>query len=150
MEKWVRSSNYMGEDYSDCFILATHNRDSGILEESNFSAALKRMGGESDSVQIVRFSHWLCGWVEMICIRDSDPDMVQKGNDIENQLEDYPILDEEDFSNREWDAARVLFDEIKQDIQNSDPSVISRIWGPNVGSMDDEQLTDFCLESIES
>ena len=101
MQKWSRSENYIGETYYDYYVLLYHTRDSGLVEESNFWSALKALNGESDTVKVVRFSHWLCGWVEMILIHESDKESIDKGNEIEKALESCPILDEDDFYERE-------------------------------------------------
>ena len=97
MKKWSRSENYIGESYNDYYVLLSHHRDSGLVEKSNFNSALKMLNGESDTIKVVRFSHWLCGWVEMILIHESDTKSVDKGNEIEKALESYPILDEDAF-----------------------------------------------------
>jgi hypothetical protein len=101
MQKWSRSENYFGETYYDYYILLFRHRDSGLVEESNFQSALKMFNGESDTVKVIRFSHWLCGWIEMILIHESDKESIDKGNEIEKALESYPILDEDDFYERE-------------------------------------------------
>lgn len=81
-----------------------HNRDSRILEESNFDAALQMLGGESEAVEVHRFNHWACGWLEIIIV---DPESPQAGivDRMARSLEDYPLLDEDDYSQRQWEAA---------------------------------------------
>ena len=76
------------------------NRDSDCLQESNFDAALKRLGGESETVEVHRFGHWTCGWFEIIIVAPSS-DAYRLACEIEASLEDYPILDENDFSEKE-------------------------------------------------
>lgn len=78
-------------------------RDSGPLDKSNFDAAVKLLGGESDSVEVYRFGHWGPGWVEIILVDNAAADKVAVLDEIVAALEDYPVLDEEDFSKREWD-----------------------------------------------
>lgn len=77
------------------------NRDSRELETSNFAAALEILGGESETVEVHRFGHWACGWYEIIIV---DPSREAEVEAIENRLENYPVLDEDDFSNREHEA----------------------------------------------
>lgn len=77
-------------------------RDSGPMAESNFQAALDLLGGESDDVEVHRFGHWGPGWFEIIIVRP-DSDSQTKAEDIEARLEDYPLLDDEDHSNREYE-----------------------------------------------
>ncbi len=101
MQKWSRTENYIGESYNDYYVLLSHHRDSELVEESNFWSALRMLNGESDTVKVIRAKHWAVGWVEMILIHESDKDSIDKGNEIEKALENYPVLDEDDFYERE-------------------------------------------------
>jgi len=73
-------------------------RDSDVLERSNHRTALKRLGGEGDQAEVHRFSHWACGWLEIIL---AHPDLEPTVTDIHAALEDYPVLDEMDMSELE-------------------------------------------------
>lgn len=77
-------------------------RDSGPFELSNFQAALDLLGGESETVEVHRFGHWGPGWFEIIIVKPDSKAHTQ-ALEIEKRLEDYPVLDEEDFSRREWE-----------------------------------------------
>ena len=79
-------------------------RDSGPFEESNFDAALILLGGESDTVEVHRFGHWGPGWFEIILVAPGSP-QADTAREIESRLEEYPLLDEDDFSSREYDVA---------------------------------------------
>ena len=78
-------------------------RDSGPFEHSNFAVALEMLGGESDTVEVHCFNHWGPGWFEIIVV---DPESPQAtiAHEIEASLEDYPLLDDEDHSSREYEA----------------------------------------------
>jgi hypothetical protein len=82
-------------------------RDSGPLEESNFDAAVKSLGGESETLEIHRFGHWGPGWFEIAII---DPSRAAEGEQIESALAHYPVLDDSDLSEREYDAAQESWD----------------------------------------
>lgn len=86
------------------FIVLGRNRDSDILTESNFDAALKSLGGEGDDVQVHRFGHWACGWYELLLVRP-DTKACKRAEEIESALSDYPVLDDEDLSEREQEEA---------------------------------------------
>ncbi len=77
-------------------------RDSGPYDESNFETALKMLGGEGDDVEVHRFGHWGPGWFEIIIARPGTKAQEQ-GEEIEGFLEGYPVLDDEDMSNREYE-----------------------------------------------
>jgi len=81
------------------------NRDSNYLEESNFQTALDMLGEESDTVQVHRFGHWACGWYEIIIVDPGDNDRAIIAAEIMCALADYPILDDMDYSEREWNRA---------------------------------------------
>ncbi|MCK9597557.1 MAG: hypothetical protein M0R06_00875 [Sphaerochaeta sp.] len=103
MEKWTREANYMGTDYSDYYILLSQSRDSEPLTISNFNVALEMLGGETETILVVRFNHWLVGWVEAIMIHESDSAAIDKAEEIEKMIEDYPVLDEDDFEQTKQD-----------------------------------------------
>jgi hypothetical protein len=80
------------------------NRDSGSFDQSNFETALAMLGGESETVEVHRFGHWANGWFEIIIVKPNSKSETI-GNEIETSLEDYPLLDDDDHSEREWNAA---------------------------------------------
>ena len=102
---WDSLSNYSGETEFGAFdALLTQNRDSGKLTRSNFEVALKALGGESDNVEVHRFGHWACGWWEVIAVKRGTPE-YRIAEDIEASLSDYPVLDDEHYSQLEWNEA---------------------------------------------
>jgi hypothetical protein len=80
-------------------------RDSGSLDQSNFDAALAMLGGESGAVEVHRFGHWGPGWFEIVLIDPDRADLVAIAGDIESALDDYPVLDDDDYSAREFEEA---------------------------------------------
>lgn len=90
----------------------SRTRDSGPLDESNFASALELLGGESEDVQIHRFGHWGPGWFEIILINPEAKDKLAIAEEIESSLADYPVLNEEDFSNREWEQINQYWDSL--------------------------------------
>ena len=90
------------EGIADWWVLLLRSRDSGCLDESNFAAALDRLGGESETVQVHRFGHWACGWFEVLL---ASPEREEDARAILDRLDEHPVLDEDDFARREDDAA---------------------------------------------
>lgn len=78
------------------------HRESDCLSESNFAVALKTLGGESDTVAVLRFGHWAVGWSEIIVAHPSHGAAVAE---MTAALDGYPVLDDTDFSEREQQAA---------------------------------------------
>lgn len=83
----------------------SRTRDSEIITESNFKAALASLGGESETVEVHSFGHWACGWFEIIIVDPSDDAAMTALGEVVCALENYPILDEHDVSERESEAA---------------------------------------------
>ncbi len=109
------SKGLLGEHHriSDWFVMpCSRTRDSGPIDESNFAAALDMLGGESDDVQVHRFGHWGTGWCEIILVNPDAVQVMQIANHIEEKLDDYPLLDEDDVSEREWEAVNEYFDQL--------------------------------------
>lgn len=67
------------------------SRDSGVRETANWRAMLRALGGESDDVEIHRFGHWACGWLEIVIVRP-DSAAATEAESIECGLADYPIV----------------------------------------------------------
>lgn len=100
-------SNYLGDDLeeqADWGVLMCQTRDSDVLTESNWHVALTELGGESEDVQILRFGHWACGWLEYMVV-NPDCSLYDRALELYEEIQDYPILDECDFSERESEAA---------------------------------------------
>lgn len=92
-----------GADRGDWIVVPVgQNRDSDCLSESNFAQALEALGGESNTIEVHRFRHWACGWFEIIL---AHPDCALDVAEIACALDGYPILNEEDYSRREHEAA---------------------------------------------
>jgi hypothetical protein len=99
---WDREAE---EEIAEWWVLPCgRNRDSDCGTESNFAVALRMLGGEGENVQIHRFGHWACGWYELIVVRP-DTEQAKIAHEIEESLDGYPILDDDDFSEREREAA---------------------------------------------
>lgn len=98
--------NYIGSTPESSWLLVyTHNRDSDLLTESNWDSILKALGGESDDVWINRVGHWAVGWVEYLCVRENS-DKQQLAEELHDSLYDYPVINEEDYCQREHDEAQ--------------------------------------------
>jgi hypothetical protein len=97
--------NYIGEDLGDTVVVVSKTRDSEILAECNFDAALELLGGESNTVRVYNFGHWACGHISFIGVDPSDTVALEVAYCIRQSLEDYPILDEGLYFEREQEEA---------------------------------------------
>jgi hypothetical protein len=103
-------SNFLGndDDYKEWFGILGQSRDSNCLERSNFEVGLKMLGGESETVRVERYGHWAVGWIEEIYVKPNSK-AYEIAKEIESKLADYPILDESDFSDKEWNEANEVW-----------------------------------------
>ncbi len=114
MQKWTRPENYGGAEWNNYYIFLSQNRDSDVLTRSNFRSALTAIGGETGFeenengnkyalITVVRENHWACGWVEWIAIHESATEQIAIAERILERLEDYPIVNENDFGELEYE-----------------------------------------------
>jgi hypothetical protein len=104
IKRWTRPRDYAGASWPEYFSSGVgQSRDSDALERANFQAMLTLLGGESETVIVVRESHWAVGWVEWIAIHDTDTKTLKIADDAMGRLGDYPVLDDELFSRIEDD-----------------------------------------------
>lgn len=119
LNPWTRPDCYMGSEWSEWYVFLGRNRDSDCLTESNFEKGLEAVqavmspesADEEDlaTVQVVRESHWAVGWIEWIAIHKSDSEALKVADKLTESLDNYPVLDEEDFSQREQDQAEEVW-----------------------------------------
>jgi hypothetical protein len=106
LQRWKLPDSYFGAEWHDYYSSGCgQSRDSDALERSNFICMLRELGDESDTVTVVRESHWAVGWVEWIAIHQSDGKALQCADEISAALSDYPVIDESHWSEIEQEEA---------------------------------------------
>lgn len=105
LRKWERPDNYAGSEWPEYYVFLGQHRDADTISRSNFQVALEQLGGESDTVFVVREGHWAVGWVEWIAIHEKDKKAFFKAVEINERLEHYPVLDDSHLSELEWNEA---------------------------------------------
>jgi len=105
LKRWTMPEHYAGEVWPEYFVFLGQHRESDALARSNFIRGLELIGGESDMVTVVRERHWAVGWVEWIAIHQDDTDTLARASAIAERLADYPVLDENHFSELEYSEA---------------------------------------------
>lgn len=150
------------EDSNTKCIVYTHNRDSGILTMANANAIKKEMEPhlEENDAEIFGASHWGPGWVAGYVIRvyDAKENVTTAFKTYAKcvlALEEYPILDEERFSEMEYEAQL-------QAIEHSAPSfgdheepedwcsqVFSWLWDNNQSALEYEEDPYVTEEDVE-
>lgn len=104
LELWTRPANYLGQTWEGYYVFLSQTRDSDALTRSNFECALKELGGVNDYAVVVTYErHWACGWLETILIHKTNTQALKIADDILWSLADYPVLDEEHYSELEYE-----------------------------------------------
>jgi hypothetical protein len=102
LKKWQSDSNYVGTEFTAYYIVACKaDTDLTVLQESNFAVALEELGGASETVVCATFKHFCCGYFDLLLIHELDDVALQIADDIADRLANYPVLDDDDYSERE-------------------------------------------------
>ena len=120
---WTRPECYAGATWEGWLVFLGRNRDSDLLSNHNFDTAFERLSGvnselpddgtpwvdrdgviSGNTVEIVRESHWAVGWIEWIAIHPSNTQAVAMAEEMARDLDAYPVLDEDRWSEKEHDA----------------------------------------------
>ena len=124
LKLWTHPDCYAGPDWSNWYTVVSRHRDSHILDESNFECAaeiletaakrlgarrclVKEDGQRMRCIETARDRHWAVGWCEALRVhKDSPASILRAADDIRRRLASYPILDDSDFGQREFDYIR--------------------------------------------
>lgn len=123
LKLWKHPSCYVGATWDGWYVFLGCNRESDCLTRANFDEALERLqpfkvaeivGGDVEdadlaSVQTVRENHWAVGWVEWIAIHQSNESALRAADEMAGQLENYPVLSEERWSEYEQEEANQVW-----------------------------------------
>ena len=93
-------------------IIYTHNRDSGLADQSNdvaiYNALLPFMRGDNPDVAEEDHSHWAVGWIKGYSIRVFKRGRITRAfrayHQLAQRMANYPILDEDDYFSCEYEA----------------------------------------------
>lgn len=106
LKRWTRPDSYFGAVWPAYYSSGVgQSRDSDALERSNFICMLKALGGETETVRVIHEGHWAVGWVEWIAIHQDDVKALKEADEINGYLEDYPVINEDHWSELEDEDA---------------------------------------------
>ena len=107
---WTKPDYYAGFSPDGDYCIVTKNRESSLLEQSNFAritedliADAERLGEEPSDGEFWVYTwsarHWACGWVEYVMVRkDAPASLLEIAGEIVGDLEGYPVYDESHYS----------------------------------------------------
>jgi hypothetical protein len=108
---WFRDREL--EDADQWAVVYTHHRDSGLLDQSNAAVIEKALepfaeGNDPDLV-FESHSHWAVGHIDGFSVRVFDQhgeitEAFRAYHEFAERLDDYPILDESAYSEKEYEA----------------------------------------------
>lgn len=91
----------------------TRDTPIGSFERSNFESAKRIMEEsgfpEDEDWQVFAFGHWACGWFQIIMVRP-ETDAAHLMQELLESILDYPLLDDEDYSERQMEEAQETWD----------------------------------------
>ena len=115
--------NYAGPMLNDFYVApCSINRDTQcVLTLCNWKLMCEKLDEyvKHEESGITRFGHWGNGWYELFLIHESDVEALVKAQEIADDLEQYPVLDEDKYSDMEYEAQaeeweRYYFDEFRK------------------------------------
>lgn len=111
LKLWTMPDHYMGAVYPATYSAGVgQSRDSSALERTNFKTMLDLLGGESETVRVIRESHWAVGWVEWIALDQDDDTALEIADQAMGRLKEYPSLDDDAWSELEYEEAADYWD----------------------------------------
>lgn len=92
------------EENTGWLVAYSQHRDSDSLTESNFRVMVRSFDPETQEEDwtITSLRNAFYGWVELLIVRPGSP-AEQVANKLTADMEDYPVLDEMDWSELEWE-----------------------------------------------
>ena len=136
----------------DWAIFYTHNSDSSLVAESNAAVFQRTLQPflDEDEPDVVSecHRHWACGWVEGYSIRvyDTEGEVTKAFAayvELALALQEYPILDESDYSEREFEASLKNIEDIGYFIARDElsaeewtPQVWNWLWNNDQGELE--------------
>jgi hypothetical protein len=107
---WFRDQEL--EDADQWAVIYTHHRDSGLLDQSNAAVIGKALepftDGDDPDVVFESHNHWAVGHIDGFSIRVFKDGKITEAfetyHELAQRMDDYPILDESDYSERELEA----------------------------------------------
>ena len=110
LRKWKHPQNYVGVTWEDYYVFLSQTRDSDALDRSNYIKGLEAIGGEDPEIVIsTTATHWAYGWIDTIYIHKDAHTVLEKADEIIDELDNYPVIDEEHYCLLEHEEATTVW-----------------------------------------
>ena len=117
---WKRPENYEGENYTgyyegiECRRASLDFNHGSFAEISNFNIVLDALGGEDGKNVIVVKESDHSGWKKKIMIHESAIEKAQILSDLIDKMNEYPILNEEEYNKLITEAVKKEYHPVKR------------------------------------
>lgn len=107
---WVRPSYYMGFSPDGDYLIYSKNRDSSLLEVSNFERIeqeLEKLEKPENEKMVYTFraSCSMVGYIDYLLVsKDADNDLLTLAGEIICAISDYPVFDESHYSELQYNT----------------------------------------------
>jgi hypothetical protein len=109
-------SDFMGNWPNPDWLVApvSNMRDGNLLDRSNWDCQIDALAelNTPDTWEIIRHGHWACGWFEFVILAP-ESEAADVCDTLARDLAEYPVLDETDYSKREWEAMEELWNDAR-------------------------------------
>ena len=110
MKLWQTAENYAGENLSDYYVLISWQPDQwDSLAQSNYEFITDEFDARKLPYREGNFGSW-AGSFTAILIHKDDAESVELGNEMTEQMEHYPVLDEDRYSELQWEQAEDIWE----------------------------------------
>jgi len=111
---WEHPESYGGHSPIGDYVVYSRNRDSSILEDTNYNIILDTLKKIDTEVYDFRAHHWACGWVEYIILpQNASLDAIIEAAQIISDLSDYPIIDDQAYSDAQYEVVCDYWDNMR-------------------------------------
>ena len=155
-------------DWADrAYIWNIEHRDSDMVTASNADAIRAELEPfvELGQAEFQHFNHWAYGWCEaaVVMVYDDEGNITDAFKvvvELNDRLEDYPILDEEDYCQREYDEQHECIKDNLPELREGltvDDDLVHEVWSwiwnndqyalyrCDPGWVDTEAITEACI-----
>jgi hypothetical protein len=113
--RYQRPQYHIGEEHHGTYVVASTHRDADLLTRANWkewTQTILREAIENGDAYVARAGHWAVGYVETLHLMETAPTnhMIAAAATL-SALHDYPILNEETFSEMECNEAEEAWEE---------------------------------------
>lgn len=161
LKLWTRPDCYIGAEWPEYYVVIGQHRDSDRVTRSNFRVAKKQLEAieakypewinptDGDTAMLVNpyESHWAVGHVEWLGVhKDSPQELLDAAGEIVCSIADYPILDESDWSELEYEETVTYWENmsIRERLYYTDKAGLSCFAvRHNIGEIQSDRLWEY-------